>query len=153
MEPFRIETRRDPAAVDAILRSLPQWFGDETAIGNYVASAAVLESHLAIRDGSVIGVALVERHFPESAELALIAVHAEERGRGIGTALVNAVVDATRADGAALLQVRTVGASFDDAGYAETRAFYRGLGFVPLQEFAGIDWDGPTLISAKILAP
>jgi hypothetical protein len=51
-----------------------------------------------------------------------------------------------------MIEVHTVGPSFMDPGYAKTREFYLSLGFVPLQEFRGIDWDGPTLVLAKALA-
>lgn len=86
MTAIKIERRQDPAAVDRILHSLPDWFGIEEAIGNYVESASRRDSFLAVMDGEVIGVALVDRHFPESAELTLIAVQAGRRGAGIGAA-------------------------------------------------------------------
>ena len=151
MQQLQIEQRRDPAAVEAILRSLPQWFGDEQAIRNYVDAARRLDSFLAMDAGTVVGVALVERHFAESAELALIAVYPDRRGEGLGRALVDAAAVSAESGGAKLLQVRTVGPSFEDEGYAQTRAFYRTLGFLPVQEFTGIDWDGPTLILVKVL--
>jgi len=31
------------------------------------------------------------------------------------------------------------------------REFYQSLGFIPLQEFGGIDWSGPTLVLVKAL--
>jgi len=41
--------------------------------------------------------------------------------------------------------------SVEEAGYAETRAFYRSCGFQPLEERTGISWDGPTVIMVKAL--
>ncbi|MFI2564612.1 GNAT family N-acetyltransferase [Paenarthrobacter sp. NPDC018779] len=152
MSTLEIERRRDPDAVDRILRSLPSWFGFEDAILNYVDCASRRDSYLAVLHAEVVGVALVDRHFPESAELALIAVHANHRGVGIGAALVSAVEKTLITDGCELLQVHTVGPSSDDEAYAQTRAFYRRSGFLPLQEFNRIDWDGPTLILVKPLA-
>ena len=102
-------------------------------------------------DCEVAGIALVDRHFSESAELALIAVQANRRGAGIGATLINAVQDALIQDGCRLLQVHTVGSSFEDDAYAQTRAFYHRSGFLPLQEFNRIDWDGPTLVLVKPL--
>lgn len=148
----RVQKRSDPQATERILRSLPSWFGIEEAIVGYVEKAAVLESFVAEDErGEVVGVALFERHFAESAELALIAVHAEHRGGGHGRAMVEAGERALRSDGCRFLEVHTVGPSFEDAGYAETREFYRSLGFVPMHEFEGLDWDGPTLILIKAL--
>ena len=53
--------------------------------------------------------------------------------------------------GAQLLTVHTVGPSHEDSAYAKTRAFYQASGFLPVQEFANIDWDGPTLVLVKPL--
>lgn len=146
-----IERRHDPAGVDRVLRTLPAWFGIEDAIRGYVRAASELDSFLAVRDGVTIGVALVERHFPESAELSLIAVDAAHRGSGIGAQLVAAVESALREDRCAFLEVHTVGPSYSDAGYAATRAFYRRVGFAPVHEYDGLDWDGPTLVMIKPL--
>ncbi|UXM91600.1 GNAT family N-acetyltransferase [Paenarthrobacter sp. JL.01a] len=143
--------RQDPEAVDRILRTLPAWFSVEEAIVNYVESASLRDSFLAVIQGHVIGVALVIRHFPQSAELSLIAVDANHRGNGVGSALVNAISASLFTDGCKLLQVRTVGPSFEDDAYSESRAFYRRAGFLPLQEFERIDWDGPSLVLVKPL--
>ena len=146
-----IERRQDPVAVDRIIRSLPDWFGIEEAVLDYVEDSAHLDSFLAVVGGKITGIALANHHFPESAELALIAVQANSRGTGIGTALVDAVEETLITDGCQLLQVHTVGSSFDNDAYAQTRAFYRRSGFLPLQEFNQIDWDGPTLVLVKPL--
>jgi GNAT superfamily N-acetyltransferase len=146
-----IEQRHDPAAVDSILRQLPEWFGIEDAIRSYVTDASTMPSFLATSDGQVVGVALVRRHFDASAELHLIAVDQNYHGQGVGSMLVAAIEDDLRADGVRMLQVHTVGPSYENAPYAQTRAFYEALGFVPLQVFEGVDWEGPTLILAKSL--
>ena len=142
---------QDPEATARILASLPSWFGIPEANAHYEQAAAEKASYLAVRDGQTIGVALVDRHFPETAEIHLIAVHAEQRGSGAGAALIAALEADARADGARLLEVKTTGASFDDPGYAETRAFYAAQGFLRLEEFQQLDWDGPTVILVKPL--
>ena len=148
----RVRRRSDPDGTERILRSLPAWFGIEEAIESYVQLASMQDSYLVIdADGSTVGVALVERHFPESAELTLIAVHADHRGAGHGRRLVGAVEAVLRSEGCQFLEVHTVGPSFEDEGYSQTRAFYRALGFVPMHEFDGLDWDGPTLVMIKHL--
>ena len=144
--------RPDPAGTKRVLRSLPAWFGIDDAVASYVEKAAVLDSFVVEGDdGTVAAVALYERHFPQSAELALIAVHADHRGTGLGRRLVAAGESALRSDGCRYLEVHTVGPSYDDEGYAETRAFYLALGFSPVHEFHGLEWDGPTLVMIKNL--
>ena len=147
-----IERRHDPASVERILDGLPEWFGLPEANRHYVEAAASMPSWCAVIDEHVVGVALVERRFDESADLHLLAVDREAHRRGVGRALVEAVSTDLARDGVKLLQVNTVGGSFEHEGYAATRAFYRACGFLPLAELHGIEWDGPTLISARILA-
>lgn len=151
---MEIVAGRDAAATERILRSLPAWFGIEHALRAYVQRTAIAaESFVARVDGEVVGVALVERGLPETVELALIAVHADHRGAGLGRALVDAAATWAGFAGASLLEVHTVGPSFDDDGYAATRAFYRSCGFLPVREIDGLDWDGPTLILVLPLVP
>jgi hypothetical protein len=70
-----------PATVDRLLRSLPQWFGIDSAIAEYVVKAHELPTYLAWpAAGSAVpdlepqpvGVLLAVRHFPESAGIHLM---------------------------------------------------------------------------------
>jgi GNAT superfamily N-acetyltransferase len=146
-----VEQRNDPEAAEQILRALPSWFGIEDAIRSYAEDAVTKISYLAVDTGRTVGVALLEPHFPESVELWLIAVHPDYRGQGVGTKLVTEIEQDLRKQSVSLLQVKTVGESFEHAGYAETRAFYRSCGFQPLEEMTGLGWDGPTVIMVKSL--
>jgi GNAT superfamily N-acetyltransferase len=146
-----IVARRSGEDVRRVLEALPDWFGDPDAIDNYVAAAEDVDfgSVLAVDDSTVVGVALTRRHFREAAELHLIAVHPGARGKGVGRRLVERVVADLASDGCTMLSVHTVGPSFENAAYAETRSFYRRVGFVPLEEHDGLDWPGPTLILVR----
>lgn len=141
----------DPEATRRILANLPAWFGIPEANEHYVTAAATKDSYLAQLGGVTVGVALVDRHFPTTGEIHLIAVDPGQHGTGAGSALLAALEHDLRTDGARLLEVKTVGASFEDEGYAATRAFYLARGFLPLEEVEGLDWDGPTLIMVKPL--
>ena len=79
---WNVERRSDPRAADRILRSLPTWFGIDDAVASYVEKAAVLDSYVS-RDsgGSVVGVALFERHCDQKRSL---LVRAPERHRHHG---------------------------------------------------------------------
>ncbi|WP_220668533.1 MULTISPECIES: GNAT family N-acetyltransferase [Micrococcaceae] len=151
---FQLEYMQDPEAVRRILKALPEWFGDPEAIEQYVVDAGNDDylSIVARQSGTTIGVALIRRHFPESAELHLVALSPEARGKGAGRALIDRVAADLANDGCALLSVHTVGPSFDSESYAETRAFYRATDFYPLEEHHNLDWAGPTLILVRRLA-
>ncbi len=64
-----------------------------------------------------------------------MAVHARDRRRGIGRALIEAVSDQLRAKGDRLVLVKTLSDRTDPGPeYAEARAFYLAMGFVPVVE-------------------
>jgi GNAT superfamily N-acetyltransferase len=145
----------DPASVERLLRALPEWFGLEDPIVQYVRDAESAPTYLATDcgTGEVVGVILMHRHYPEAAEIHLMAVDPQWHRRGVGRALVEAVERDLVASGARMLQVKTLGPSDPDEHYAHTLAFYRAMGFVPLQEFNDL-WPGnPCLILVKSLAP
>lgn len=123
---------QDPATAERLLRLLPDWFGIESAIADYVAAARHLPTYLAraVRDDrEPAGILLAARHFPASAEIHLMAVHPDLRRRGIGRALVAALEADLIADQVEFLQVKTLGPAYPDAGYEQTRRFYAAVGF------------------------
>lgn len=151
-----------PDVVDALLRTVPEWFGIEESNAGYVEAARHLPTYLARprfpdrlaagADASPVGVLLVSRHFPGAAEIHLMVVARSQHRRGVGRALVGAVERDLAADGVRLLQVKTSGPSDPDPGYAKTRLFYEAMGFAPLEELAGL-WDtNPCLIMIKVLS-
>jgi ribosomal protein S18 acetylase RimI-like enzyme len=96
-------------------------------------------------------VLLAARHFPQSAEIHLLAVDPALHRCGVGRALVTALEVDLAADGVEFLQVKTLGPSHPDAGYQLTRKFYRAMGFVPLEELLEL-WPGnPCLVMIKSL--
>jgi GNAT superfamily N-acetyltransferase len=132
-----------------LLAMLPSWFGIPESTAEYVESATHLPATVAHAAGSPIGVLLHRRHFPEAAEIHLLAVDPTWHRQGVGRALVAAVEADLSADGCRVLQVKTLGATHPDPGYARTRAFYRGVGFLPLEETTEL-WPGnPCLIMVK----
>lgn len=140
---------------------LPQWFGIEASNQGYVRSAAELPTYLAWPSRGTaaatadsdrpVGVLLANRHFAQAAEIHFMAVDPAAHRRGVGRALVEALQADLIADGVELLQVKTLGPSHPDPGYAMTRQFYAGMGFQPLEESPDL-WPGnPCLIMVKVL--
>lgn len=148
----RVAPGVDPAATDRLLRALPEWFGIDDAIGEYVGACARLPGYLARVAGDVVGVLLVERHAPDRAEIHLLAVAPERHRAGIGRRLVEAAAADLHADGVRTLEVRTLGPSDPSEHYARTRAFHAAHGFVAGEERDDV-WPGnPCLLMTRGLA-
>jgi GNAT superfamily N-acetyltransferase len=130
-----------------VLRDLPEWFGIEEATAAYIRDVRELET-FAVDD---VGLLAVKLHNPRAAEVHVMGVARDHHRRGIGRALLATAEAELRARGVEYLQVKTLGPSDDDEGYARTRAFYEACGFVPLEEFPTLWPDNPALLLIKRL--
>ena len=135
-----------------LLRLNADWFGIEEAILNYEREIEHLPTFLAKEEDRVLGFLSLKQHTPYSAEILVMAVHPDAQRGGIGRALVEAAELHARGLAVEYMQVKTLGPSNPDPGYAKTRAFYEALGYRPMEEFKQI-WDehNPCLILVKRL--
>src|SRR6266852_6278388 len=106
-----VSGRQWPDATAQLLRDLPEWFGIEQSVLNYIDAARTLPNTAALRNDEVVGVCLVRRHTSVAAEIELLAVQRALHRQGIGRRLVRAVEDHLRRSGVELLQVKTLGPS------------------------------------------
>ena len=136
---------------EAILRSLPEWFGIEAALRQYVDLLAGSPGFVATETGSVVGFISLYEHFPRSAEVRVMAVCPERHREGVGRVLLDECVAFLAARGVGLLHVKTVGPSSDDPCYARTRCFYESNGFEPVFESWAIWGEHPCLVLARKL--
>jgi GNAT superfamily N-acetyltransferase len=137
-----------------ILAALPEWFGIPASNEEYVRSLPRLTTFVAMLDGAIVGFVALERHFPESAENHVLAVHPAHHRRGIGWALLTHAERWLREHGVEIFYVQTLGPSDPYPPYAKTRAFYAAFGFRPLFETTAL-WgpENPALVLAKPIAP
>jgi ribosomal protein S18 acetylase RimI-like enzyme len=148
-----VRVGHDPEAVERLLLALPEWFGIEESVEEYVRDARTKQTYLATNDaGEVLGALVVSRHFPGSAEMHLLAIDPRHHRQGIGRRLAQAFEHDMRADGVRLLEVKTQGPSRPDEHYAATLEFYTALGYEPLEEIHDYWPDNPCLILVKVLA-
>jgi len=141
-EPVATRSGNVPEDVERLLRGLPEWFGIEHSLLEYVEDARRLPTYV-VQDperGSIVGVLLVKRHFAGAAEVQLMAVARLWHRRGVGRALLRAAEADLREEGVRFLQVKTLSDSRNDANYELTRRFYLAEGFTPLEEFPDL-WD------------
>ena len=131
-----------------VLAALPDWFGIQESVDDYVRDVAELPTFGAGRDGFLS----LKLHSDAAAEVYVMGVRPESHHRGIGTALLEAAEAYLRDRGVEYLQAKTLGPSRPDEHYARTRRFYEARGFVPLEELTAI-WgtDNPCLIMVKRL--
>ena len=136
------------AVCERVLRTLPEWFGLEEPVRQYIRDVAQLPT-FAVGDDAFLS---LKQHTPSAAEIFVMGVRPERQGRGLGTALVGAAEDFARAQGVEYLQVKTLGPSHPSEHYARTRRFYESRGFRPLEELETI-WgeSNPCLIMVKRL--
>jgi ribosomal protein S18 acetylase RimI-like enzyme len=137
---------------EPILRSLPHWFGIESAIVQYVKEIDNLPTFLARIHRSTQGFITIKRHNCYSAEIYVMGVMSQQHRKGIGRELVRMAEAYLRREGTEFLQAKTLSPSREDEGYANTRAFYSAMGFKPLEEFEQL-WapDNPCLLMVKYL--
>lgn len=150
---IRALTPADAERCDAIIASLPYFFGDPTGIRDCAEAVRTQWGFVVTIDGTVAGFLTLQQHEPGSAEITWMAVHADYRRRGIGRQLIDAAVQAAIADGLRMLFVLTAGATDEPDrpgdNYTGTRRFYRMNGFVPLKEFTPATWNQTALVLAR----
>jgi GNAT superfamily N-acetyltransferase len=147
-----VEADERASTTERLLGQLPAWFGMADANDASVKSARELPALIARAGDEAVGILLHHRHFPEAAEIHLMAISPAWHRRGIGTAMIGMLASDLRLDNCRLLQVKTLGPSHPDLNYARTRAFYRSAGFLPLEETSAL-WPGnPCLLMVKPLA-
>ena len=142
------------SACEPILRSLPEWFGIESAIVEYAHAVDRLPTFVAEVDGEPAAFLTLRPTSEFAAEIHVMAVRRHAQRRGLGRALLSAAEAHLRGQGTEFLQVKTLAESDPDPNYAATRAFYAAMGFRPLEEIRQIWGDeNPCQIMVKTVSP
>ncbi len=138
---------------DRVLRALPDWFGIEEALAEYVGQSQDMWLWAAYAEGTPVGFLSLRQHNPYTWEVFCMGILQNFHRQGIGSRLVAAAERYCGEHRAEFLTVKTLDASRPNAAYAKTRQFYLAQGFRPLEVFSTL-WDGenPCLFMAKSLA-
>ncbi len=119
--------------IDACLtitrRLVGQYFIEKaiTTIGNDLRTH---QFWIATDTSSILGFITVKKKNPRVSELLWMAVKLECHRQGIGTALLDCVVNDSVSQGIKLLEVKTLSADVNYPPYDATRRFYEKMGFV-----------------------
>jgi GNAT superfamily N-acetyltransferase len=146
-------TRQDGSAtgrrlLEQLTGRLPQWFGQADSNRHYAEQAERLENWTARIDGNAVGLLLLKRHSPASAEIYWLGVDPDHHRSGIGRVLIESVEGHLRKERVKFLFVMTLHPDVDYEPYQRTRAFYERLGFA----FALATRQGPVGPSSDPLA-
>lgn len=152
MKIVEIKNREEKSQIcEKILRSLPQWFGIESSILDYIKDVQVMETWAAV-DVAPMGFISINKHNEYTAEIHVMGVLAKNHGKHIGTELIQAAEDSLKAQGFKYLTVKTISEKRPDENYDKTRRFYLKYGFTPVEEFKNL-WGehNPCLMMIKNL--
>ena len=132
-----------------ILRALPDWFGIESSIVEYVNQVRTLPFYVMYDKEKPVGFVAILPHNPHTAEVCVMGILQEYHRRGIGKTLIAYCERYCICNKMEFLTVKTLDESYVDASYAMTRKFYHSVGFKPLEVFTTV-WAGcPCLLMIK----
>lgn len=135
-------TAEDAKACDAIVAGLPDWFGDPMGLAECAGAVRSQHGYVSVQAGDeVVGFLTWVEPDRATVEITWMAVRSDSRRAGHGRGLIEALIEGARAAGTRAVLVKTLSDSHPDRGYAQTRAFYRAMGFDPVAE---LDIWGPS---------
>ena len=142
-----------PVICNDILRSLPNWFGVEESIVDYVSKVQLMPLWAALDDEEVVGFLALKVHNSYTSEISVMGVLPEYHRHGIGSQLIKSCEQFCLKAKTEFLTVKTLDGSVSSNSYSKTRYFYLSLGFRPLEVFPS-HWDekNPCLFMAKYLS-
>jgi ribosomal protein S18 acetylase RimI-like enzyme len=139
----------DAASCDEVIRSLPYHFALETGREECARAVRSEEGLVAVDGGELVAFLTWVPRFDEAVEITWMAVRDDRRRAGIGTLLVDRLLDELRARKRRVVGVLTVSPSDPGAepadGYQSTRSFYRKCGFVLMRDLPGL-WENDTAV-------
>lgn len=142
-----IDLDRKKSITNDVLRDLPEWFGLESSILEYIENVVDYRFFVALHNGEVAGFLSLDMNNNITAEIHVMGLYKTYHRKGIGKKLINHIKKILKKDCYNFLMVKTLGQSHPDENYANTRNFYNKVGFLPIQEIPEI-WgkENPCLI-------
>ena len=149
----RIDSPKDKQEItEKLLRGLPEWFGIETSIQDYVNESKDLEMFAYFVENSAVGFITPKATSNYAVSIHLMAIDRDFHRRGIGEKLFETAYKEAMDKGFLYYTVKTLDEKHSDLNYKKTRLFYESLGFVKLETFDTL-WDAsnPCLMMIKLI--
>jgi len=125
---------------EVVLRKLPEWFGIEEALVEYVNTVNKYPYWAAFDKNNCIGFFSGKIHYNRTGEIYVCGIDPAYHGKGIGTLLYKELEKYFTQKGCEYVIVKTLSDTNPDAHYAKTRAFYIKMGFTELVTLTEM-WD------------
>ena len=135
-----------------IMHSLPAWFSPPEDIERKAVIHKEYPFIAAFDDDTPIGFVALKSHNQYTADIFNLGVLESYHRQGIGRLLIETAERHCMENGYLYLTVKTLDSSAEYEPYERTRAFYRKMGFIPLEVFKTF-WneENPCLFMAKWL--
>ena len=135
---------------DKILRSLPQWFGIEESLIEYVNTVSKYPFFAALDKEECIGFFSGKIHYNRTGDIYVCGIRPEYHRKGIGALLYKELENYFIKNNCEYVIVKTLSEFAQDANYAMTKKFYQKMGFKELITLTEM-WDknNPCLIMIK----
>ena len=145
-----LDNKQKSNVTNSILRRLPEWFGIEEAIVEYVNEVKNTDFYAAYYLNIPVGFISIKSNNKYTSEIYVVGVLKEYQNHGIGKRLLETAQEELIKNKVKFLMVKTLGDSHPDKHYKRTREFYSKVGFYPLEEIKEI-WgeENPCLIMIK----
>ena len=115
---------------EEILRQLPEWFGNEKSLLDYIETVKDKIFYCAMDDGNVVGFLCLKFHNQFTADIYVTGILKEYHRKGIGRELVQVAEKYLTSNDYKFFMVKTLGESSDYEFYKKTREFYLNVGFL-----------------------
>ena len=137
---------------NSILHTLPEWFGVESSINDYVNTVKNMPFWVAFDGDNPIGFIALKVHNIYTSEIYVMGILPQYHRQGIGTHLIENCESFCRSQQKDFLTVKTLDGSVQSDSYAKTRKFYLAMKFCPLEVFPLYwDKDNPCLFMIKFI--
>lgn len=135
-----------------ILRALPDWFGIEDSIVEYVNDVKDMLFYAYYDLEQPVGFIAVKVHNTFTSEVYVMGILKDYHKQGIGRTLIEAAEAYCIKQGMKALTVKTLADTVNNEAYANTRSFYASMGFIPLEIFPDL-WGpaNPCLMLVKFI--
>lgn len=148
---YRMMTSNETILIKDILVALPDYFGLEESLNNYVKDSASLDVIGCFSEDTCIGFLSLKPTSKAVLEVYVMGIDPTYHHQGIGSKLLQLAMLLAKEKQYSYMQVKTLDPSIKDKNYLKTYAFYKAMGFVDVEVLPLWDEWNPCLLMIQKL--